>query len=169
MCSFGLTICKATTITLRHFLSAGPQKDTVILLNVFSDGALRLLAAQFSSHLCERTRKRYLYTPGRAQFAVRSSWHLGLAPAGREILLWRGSLSSSPWQTRWSGKPLRWCLLDSKTDHLEEKNQKQCYGRTQWEIPVRNWSKKWKTRPTPQKSHVISRLLTMNAVEWLFN
>lgn len=142
MCSFGLTICKATAITLRHFISAGPHKDMVILLcwcnmnGEWANLALKLLATRVSSHLCERTRKRYLYTPGRAQFAVRFFWHLGLAPAAHEILLWRGSMSSSPWQTRWSGKPLRWCLLDSKTDHLEGKKTKN--ETNLWENTVRN-------------------------------
>lgn len=152
MCSFGLTICKSNdshseTISLWWTTQGhGRSFERVLCLrDVNGERAnltSKLPAAWFSSHLWERTRKRYLYTPGRAQFAVRSSWRPGLAPAGREILLWRGSLSSSPWQTHWSGKPLRWCLLDSRTDHLEEEKQKQCCGRTQWEIPLRNWSKK---------------------------
>lgn len=41
----------------------------------------------FPSDLGKRTRKRYLYAPGRAQSAVHSSWHSSLVPAERETLL----------------------------------------------------------------------------------
>lgn len=75
----------------------------------------------FASDLSRRTRKRYLYAPGRAQFAAHSSWRLNLASSELETLLWRGWLSSFPWRRRWSGKPLRWCLLGSWSDYLEQK------------------------------------------------
>lgn len=147
MCSFGLIICNPTTFW--HIFSLLDHKNIKYPLCLYHMNveqaklALQLFVTStvgFSSHLCERTRKRYLYTPGRAQSAVRSSWHPGLASARREIPLWRGVLSSSPWQTRWSGKPLRWCLLDTGTDHLEE-NKNNVKGEHSEENPARKWLK----------------------------
>lgn len=79
------------------------------------------------------TRKRYLYAPGRAQSVVQSSWRSSLAPSEPETLLWRGWSSFSPWQRRWSGKPLRWCLLDSRPDRLEQRElERDFWERTCW-------------------------------------